>query len=84
MSAPSTAAEWADYLTGYVTEHQHCPYVMVSYGNAEQDAERAPVWLTAVDVNAGTCTTMTDGLHVTYRAPTDDLRIYTPPAQEPA
>jgi hypothetical protein len=83
VSAPSTAAEWADYLTGYVTEHQHCPYVMVSYGDDAQDAERAPVWLTAVDVDAWTCTTMTDGGHVTYRTTTDDLRLYLPHEASP-
>jgi len=84
VSALTTAAEWADYLTDYVTEHHHCPYVMVSYGDDEQDAGRAPVWLTAVDVDAGACTTMTDTGHVTYRVTTDDLRLYTQPAQEPA
>lgn len=82
MSAPQkTAAEWLRYLTGYVTECQHCPYVMVSYGDDAQDAERAPVWLTAVDVDAGTCTTMTDAGQVTYQTTTDDLRPYTPHAE---
>jgi hypothetical protein len=85
MSAPQkTAAEWADYLTDYVTEHQHCPYVMVSYGDDEQDAKRVPVWLTSVDVHAGTCATMTDTGHVTYLTTTDDLRIYIPPADTEA
>ena len=85
MSAPQkTAAEWATYYLSHVAQHKHWPPVMVSYGDDEQDAKRVPVWLTSVDVHAGTCATMTDTGHVTYLTTTDDLRVYIPPADTEA
>jgi hypothetical protein len=57
---------------------------MVSYGDDEQDAKRVPVWLTSVDVHAGTCATMTDAGHVTYLTTTDDLRHLSPVQQSGA
>ena len=85
MSAPQkTATEWLRYLVAYVDEHGKFPLVRMYFGDDEQDAKRVPVWLTSVDVHAGTCATMTDTGHITYLTTTDDLRIYIPPADTEA
>ena len=85
MSAPqNTASGWLRYLVAHVNERGKFPLVHMYFGDDEQDAKRVPVWLTSVDVHAGTCATMTDTGHVTYLTTTDDLRIYIPPADTEA
>jgi hypothetical protein len=71
-----TDTETGDDLVDYVAEHKHCPLSWCPTATTNRTPKRVPVWLTSVDVHAGTCATMTDAGHVTYLTTTDDLRLY--------
>jgi hypothetical protein len=56
----------------------------MDFGDAELDLKLAPWRLVSVDIQGGTCTTAPADIRIRYIGPTTELRIYTPPAQEPA
>jgi hypothetical protein len=85
VSAPQkTATEWLHYLVAHVESHGKFPLVSMDFGDAELDLKLAPWRLVSVDIQGGTCTTAPADIRIRYIGPTTELRIYTPPAQEPA
>ena len=85
MSAPQkTATEWLRYLIAHVELRRTFPLVMTYFGDDRLDSRLKPWSLVSVDIGSSTCTTTQDSGHTRYIGPTDDLRVYIPPAQEPA